>query len=229
MKWKVGLFLLMALYSCQISARDTIALNVGGGDTIVVPVIADLLPLGNNAAAYRQYLEYEEIPGRRLLETFMSKGDLDAAAAGIKRFRGRTLTVDMLVTPSGTSVATLQQFQAAMAGFKAINQDMLNAQFDAQKVQLASKLKQSKASAYAPKFLGLIVSQPRAVAIAEQMTIDDGTSAHYVAIAQGFIFVRERIIAFTIYKEIQDQSDTEWVKRTGTDWAAQVLKLNPDH
>jgi hypothetical protein len=228
MKWKAVLFVSLILCSSQIGAKDTLALDVGGGDTIVVPTIAGLLPLGNNAPSYRQFLEYEEIPGRRLLETFMSKGELATAAAGGNEFREKVLTVDMLVTPSGASTAALQQFQAAMTGITAMNQDKLDAQFEAQKVQLASKLSQSRASAYAPKFLGLIVDQPRAVAVAEQMTIGDATSVHYAVIAQGFIFVHKRIIAFLIYKEFHDQGDAEWVKQTGIDWANQVLKLNPD-
>lgn len=221
--------LVLSLWSAQVHSSQSVAMNVGDGRSVIVPAPPGLYALGASVPGYRKYIEDREAPNRQLLEVFLTKNDLGDVVAGNSPSRERMLTVEIM--HSGTSVrASAQQFESATASVRAMDQTSVDKAYEAALKSLRDLYRARGISSTArptrPVFLGQIVNEPEAVAVAERLTVEKASGTGDVVVIQAYIFVHERIIALTVNATAHGQEDIDWAKNTTTKLVADIQRLN---
>jgi len=230
---KVLLWACLALTLCSTQAHSSepITLSVGDGRNVAVPALPGFYALGTSVPGYRKYIEDREAPNRQLLEVFLTKNDFESVAAGNSPSRERTLTMELM--QSGAQVRVSQeQFDAAAASVRAMNQASVDTAFEASLKALTDQMRsrgiEPDVRPSKPKFLGKIRNEADAVAVAERLTTTKNTGTEDIVVVQAYILIRERILALTVNATVHGQADIDWAKRTTNQLITDIQRMNAD-
>lgn len=202
-------------------------IDIGGGQAINAPVPEGFSALGNSDPSFHAFLARANPPKYRLLDVFLAPEDFLSLRNGQNPARDRMLSIDM-VAPDQGDVWTEAAFRKYVGVIRGMDKTHPTQVAEAIK-DFYSKRRESEPSlprADTPKYLGLVVDQPKAVGVLRGANVDSPRGMEQQIFSNIYVYVKGRMFVLNLNAHVHGEEDTKWMLETSRAWTEKLLSEN---